>query len=341
MRQILWTISILLLSTSSQATRIVREHRCVSPASEDMCILQEVFYNRSTTDNVFPQNHTHVQIGSDFTRTFQSLVRILDGQLFRELGEPKALELTYVKLDTLEIPRKLVLGNFAFNLLKEFWLEPGEMAPALSYLDLSRNDLTNLTNISSLVNLESLYLVNNEIKHVEPNTFAGLTKLKMLNLNHNDIEVIHGADLPASLIWLRIAGNKIKSLNAGEMNLPLLQYLDISDNHLTSLNGAELIMAKPNLLEVLLGGNRFDLATVQKVTDLFKRHNVSYTLVEENETREHMYCDHRSKLVNGVCVQRDQIPNSWLKNTGLSVLTVLVAALFGLVVRWVFLAMSK
>lgn len=336
----MWTISVLLLSTS-QATRIVRVHRCVSPPSEDMCILLEVFYNRSTTDNVFPQNHSHVHIGSDSTRTFKSLVPMLDGQLYRELGEPQALELTYVRLTSLEIPRKLVFGNFVDNLLDEFWLEPGEMAPAMSYLDLSRNEVSNLTNISSLVNLESLYMVSNAIKHIEPNTFAGLAKLKMLNLNNNHLTVIHGADLPASLIWVRLANNYLESLNAAEMNLPLLQYLDISYNHLTSLNGAELIMAKPNLCEILFGGNRIDLATVQKVTELFQRHNVSYTQLEDTENRDYMYCDHKSKLMNGVCVRRDQIPNSWLKSTGLSVLIVLVAALFGLIVRWVFFAMRK
>lgn len=307
-----------------------------------MCILQEVFYNRTTTDYVFPQNYSHVHIGSDMTRTFQSLVPLLDGQLYRELGEPQALELTYVKLKSLEIPRKLVLGNFVDNSLNEFWLEPGEAAPALSYLDLSRNAVSNLTNISSLVNLESLYMVSNDIEHIEANTFAGLTKLKMLNLNHNDLTKIHGADLPASLIWIRLADNKLESLAAGEMNLPLLEYLDISNNHLTTLNGAELIMAKPNLREVLIGGNRLQLATIQKVTELFKRHNVSYTLLDDTDEHEDfMHCDYHSKLVNGVCVRRDQIPNSWLKSTGLSVLTVLVAALFGMVVRWVFLAMNK
>lgn len=338
MKEILWTF---LLITTSHASRVVREHRCISPAGEDMCILQEVFYNRSTTDNVFPQNYSHVHIGSDTTRTFQSLVPILDGQLFRELGEPQALELTYVKLKTLEIPRKLVLGNFVDNSLHEFWLEPGEMAPALSYLDLSRNEVSNLTNISSLVNLESLYMVGNEIEHIAPNTFAGLTKLKLLNLNHNELKMIHGADLPPSLIWIRLADNSLESLDAVELKLPLLEYLDISNNHLTTLNGAELIMDKPNLREVFFGGNRFDLATVQKVTELFQRHNVSYTLLDDTEDNEFMHCDYRSKLVDGVCVRRDQIPNGWLKSTGLSVLTVLVAALFGMVVRWVFLAMSK
>lgn len=290
---------------------------------------------------MFPQNYSHVHIGSDSSRTFQSLVPMLDGQLYKELGEPLAVELVYVKLKTLEIPRKLVMGNFLDNSLDAFWLEAGEQVPALSYLDLSRNEITNLTNISSLVNLESLYLVRNEISVIEPNTFAGLTKLKMLNLNHNEIKVIHCADLPASLIWIRLAGNMLESLNAAEMNLPLLQYLDLSDNLLKKLNGAELIMAKPNLKEVLIGGNHLDLDAIKKATELFKRHNISYSETDEGETNDYMHCDYHSKLVDGVCVRRDQIPNSWLKNTGLTVLTVLVAVLFAGIVRWVFLAMSK
>lgn len=340
MKGVLWTITMVLIC-SALATRIVREHRCISPADEAMCVLQEVFYNRSTTENVFPQNYSHVHIGSDSSRTFQSLVPMLDGQLYRELGEPLAVELVYVKLSTLEIPRKLVMGNFLDNSLDAFWLEAGEQVPALSYLDLSRNEVSNLTNISSLVNLESLYLIHNEIKSIEPNTFASLTKLKMLNLNHNQIKEIHGADLPVSLIWIRLAGNKIETINAAELNLPLLQYLDLSENLLKTLNGAELIMAKPNLKEVLFSGNHLDLATVKKVTELFKRHNISYSEAEDGEHNDFMHCEYHSKLVDGVCVRRNQIPNSWLKNTGLSVLTVLVAALFAMIVRWVFLAMSK
>lgn len=343
MKGVLWIFATttVLFCCPVLATRIVREHRCISPADEAMCILQEVFYNRTTTESVFPKNYSHIYIGSDSSRTFQSLVPIMDGQLHRELGEPQAVELVYVKLKTLEIPRKLVMGNFLDNSLNAFWLEAGEQVPALSYLDLSRNRIGNMTNISSLVNLESLFAVRNEISTLEPNTFAGLTKLKMLNLNHNEIKAIHGADLPASLIWIRLAGNAIESLNAAEMNLPLLQYLDVSDNHLKSLNAAELIMAKPNLQEVLFGGNKLDLATITKSTDLLKRHNISYAVTEDSEARDFMHCDYDSKLVDGMCVRRDQIPNSWLKNTGLTVLTVLVAALFAMIVRWVFLAMSK
>jgi internalin A len=56
----------------------------------------------------------------------------------------------------------------------------------LIYLDLSSNSITDISVLSSLVNLESLYLFRNQIKRLQP--ISGLVNLRQLIIHNNPIE---------------------------------------------------------------------------------------------------------------------------------------------------------
>ncbi|XP_058467605.1 leucine-rich repeat transmembrane neuronal protein 4-like [Malaya genurostris] len=95
------------------------------------------------------------------------------------------------------------------------WLEINEEDFRLTHLDVRRNKLVELGNITLLRKLESLRADGNQIESVSLDDLKNLTDLLVLSL----------------------AGNRIKSITATEV-IPLLKLrsLDISDNDLTSLD---------------------------------------------------------------------------------------------------------
>ena len=84
--------------------------------------------------------------------------------------------------------------------------------------------------ISNLVNLEELYLDDNELLDFQPSLLS-LPKLKLLDMDHNSLESVEITDLPRPLTCLRLKGNNIAhiALNA---NRNSLRQLDLSCNNL-------------------------------------------------------------------------------------------------------------
>ncbi|XP_058824785.1 leucine-rich repeat-containing G-protein coupled receptor 4-like [Topomyia yanbarensis] len=330
------SIIILLLGCLAQAA--VEHHTCIPTSYTSICILEYVYYSRNdTTTHVFPKGHSHVRIGSErWFHSINSIVREFDTKLYNELDRPQALEVVNSGMTSLEIPRALEYANFADNSLKEFSIESGAGETFLTFLDLSSNALSNLTNISSLVNLESLYLSNNEIQTLEPDVFKQLTQLKVLELNQNKITSVPENALPRSLSSLGLFRNQIRELKYNHISLPSLEVFNIESNHLETFDAAALLLAMPKLRIVRFGGNKFDHGVLRTAIVTLQRYNISYRNDFDDSS-----CYYDRELVDGVCMRDQYWENGWAKATGLSILAILVAVLFVLVSRWIFIAMNR
>lgn len=338
MKFILGSIFLIFIAYPP-ASCTVRNHTCFPSSFTDMCILGHVFYNRTfDTKHIFPQNKSHIRIGNDgWSKAIDSVIMAFDVKLYAELGHPQALEIMDSEMVTLEIPRALHHGNFADNRLKTFWIEDGvDAEPVLSFLDLGRNRISNLTNLTVFINLETVYLESNSLETVELNTFRKLTKLKILNLNYNQISQLSGDHFPLSLTYLGLYFNELKTINYSALQLPLLEILNIQRNHLTTIDTARLLLGLPKLKMVRLGHNEFSKEVLLSALEVLKQHNVSY-----RDEAEELSCYYDSEEIEGVCMNIQYMSQSWLKAIVLSVLTVIMAIVFILLVRWVFIAMNK
>jgi protein phosphatase 1 regulatory subunit 7 len=128
-------------------------------------------------------------------------------------------------------------------------------------LDLCFNQITELKGLREAVKLESLSLVNNDIKNVD---LEGCSALKVLDLCNNEITVLPDISHMPGLETLKLRFNGIESA-AGLRGGEKLGHLDISYNQLTSAAG---ISNLPNLFYLGLEGNK--LTTLEGLEELPK-----------------------------------------------------------------------
>lgn len=336
MKAVLCSITIALLVPLADAAN--KNHTCIPTGQPNLCLLEYVYYTRNqTTVHTFPKGYSHISIGNcGWSKGTESVIHNFDLEFYAQLGRPQAVEIMNVMMDTLEIPRALRLGNFADNFLKWFSIEQAEAAPELVYLDLESNYLSNLTNISGLVNLETLYLQSNRIEALEKDHLKPLTKLKILNLNFNQIYSFSGRGLPHSLTDLGLSTNSLTTLNYSDLYMPSLEMLNIESNELQTIDVSALMLALPKLRTIRLSENSMRKDTLLPILQEFDRHNVSY----KNEGYD-PGCNYQHTNIEGICVMSEYVGQGWFKSTALSILTVLIAVVFVLTVRWVYIAMNK
>ncbi|XP_074657915.1 uncharacterized protein LOC141910919 [Tubulanus polymorphus] len=109
---------------------------------------------------------------------------------------------------------------------------------SLSYLDLSRNRLTEIPtkSFAELRMLRALLLENNAVQVVRSNSFDGLAKLRKLSLTGNAIVTISdgafaGAKAPVDLRYLSLKENKLARVPTTALaSVPALEELDLSGN---------------------------------------------------------------------------------------------------------------
>lgn len=332
--------SIFLVFVACQpAIGAVKNHTCIPSTFPGMCSLGHIFYNRThDTQHIFPQNKLHIRIGRDgWSRGIDSVISVFDAKLYAELGSPHALEIVDSEMESLEIPRALHFGNFNDNRLRTFAIEAGNVAePVLSFLDFGRNDISNVTNITVFINLETLFLDGNRLETIEANTFRNLTKLKVLNLNYNQIHKLVAESFPPSLTYLGLYSNELETLNYNALQLPSLEVVNVQRNYLNTINATRLLLGLPKLKMFRLEHNQFPIEVLLPLLDILKQHNISY-----RDEAEEISCYYDAEEIEGVCMHSHYISQGWFKAVVLSALTVIVAIGFVLIVRWVFIAMNK
>ncbi|XP_071957708.1 uncharacterized protein [Antedon mediterranea] len=106
-------------------------------------------------------------------------------------------------------------------------------------LNLRKNRIEQLNDdFEEYVNLETLYLEENELTEIKPAAFHKLTVLNDLRLNKNVIEILHEEAFEGlnELEIMYLSSNKLKSIPASTFhNLPKLKKLFIGNNLLSSL----------------------------------------------------------------------------------------------------------
>lgn len=317
---------------------IEKIHSCFPGSVKDICVLGHVFYNRSQDiKHIFPQNYSIIHIGnSGWKKGLDSVIQVFDGQLYAELGHPPAVWILTAEVEALEIPRALSHANFASNRIEAFWIERGDAEPLLSYLDLGLNGLSRLTNITAFVNLETIYLQGNNLEVLELNVFKSLTKLKVLNLNYNQLTVLSGSLFPPSLIYLGLQYNDMTTLDYSTLQLPSLEVLNIGHNSLRAIDAGKLLPGLPKLQILLLSHNKLSEESLLLVLQVLKQRNVSY----RDETSK-ASCYYDSEEIEGVCMERQSTVGGRLKIIGLSILPISIAILFLLLMYWVYAFMNK
>lgn len=125
-----------------------------------------------------------------------------------------------------------------------------ERCGALTTLDLSNNDISDLTPLADLKKLQGLYLEKNHVSDLKP--LAGLTGLQSLEVSDNEIVDLKPLSGLTNLSSLSIANNKISDPSA-IAGLLRLWSLSLSGNGITSLTGLKELK---QLCVLSLKGNR-------------------------------------------------------------------------------------
>ncbi|KAK4156906.1 hypothetical protein C8A00DRAFT_30228 [Chaetomidium leptoderma] len=122
----------------------------------------------------------------------------------------------------------------------------------LTSLDLSFNKIKHIKHISHLTSLTDLYFVANKISQIDG--LSGLTKLRNLELGSNRIRELQNLDSLTALEELWVAKNKITSLT-GLAGLPNLRILSIQSNRIRDLSPLGQV---PQLEELYISHNALE-----------------------------------------------------------------------------------
>ena len=132
-------------------------------------------------------------------------------------------------------------------------------------LNLSRDNISNLTGLEFATNLEVLDLDNNSISDIS--ALAGLTKLERLDLNNNSISDISALAGLTELDWLSLSNNSISDISA-LAGLTSLSELYLSNNSISDISA---LAGLTSLSELYLSNNNIsDISALVGLTSLSK-----------------------------------------------------------------------
>ena len=172
--------------------------------------------NGSPVINYQDKTEVYTQISNDIWSVVEATY---NKKLLSILAETKKSHSTYLDLS------KLDLNQIPFDLLEMDWLEE---------LNLSRNQISRISNLDKLNKLNRLDLGFNKIEGISG--LDKLDKLKYLNLAHNNISNTSNLESLGQLTILDLFENRIEKLENLGMNINL-EFLGLSSNLLTDLSG--------------------------------------------------------------------------------------------------------
>ncbi|EKS8444446.1 leucine-rich repeat domain-containing protein [Listeria monocytogenes] len=135
--------------------------------------------------------------------------------------------------------------------------------PNLEVLDLSGNQISDITPLSNLTNLSSLYLNNNQISDISP--LSNLTDLVDLTLQGNQISDISSLSNLTDLVDLTLQGNQISDISS-LANLTNLKNLYLNNNQISDISPLSNLT---NLKNLYLNNNQIsDISPLSNLTNL-------------------------------------------------------------------------
>ncbi|MEW6497808.1 MAG: leucine-rich repeat domain-containing protein, partial [Cyanobacteriota bacterium] len=130
-------------------------------------------------------------------------------------------------------------------------------------LNLSDNEITDLSPLSGLTNLTQLYLTGNEITDLSP--LSGLTNLTQLYLNYNQINDLSPLSGLTNLTQMYLDNNQITDLSPFS-RLTNLTQMDLDNNQITDLSPLSRLT---NLTQLDLNSNQItDLSPLSGLINL-------------------------------------------------------------------------
>ena len=170
-------------------------------------------------------------------------------------------------LQRLDLGDALVHGSGYVNSNSVSDFSPLSSLNSLKWLDLARNDISNLSAlvsaISGLTNLRWLHLSDNNISDIS--ALSNLTNLTLLYLNGNSISDLSTLSNLTSLEALYLWSNSISDISTLS-NLTNLRWLYLGDN---SISDISVLSNLTSLASLSIGGNSIsDLSTLSNLTSL-------------------------------------------------------------------------
>ncbi|MCB9233200.1 MAG: leucine-rich repeat domain-containing protein [Bacteroidia bacterium] len=131
---------------------------------------------------------------------------------------------------------------------------------SLKYLDISDCLISQINENQIPSSLQILKVANNKIKNVSG--VKDLQKIKVIDLSGNELDQsgIFNS-LPITVERVNLSSNRFSLFSADPTELNDLQYLDLSGNRLTEIQGSQWIF--PNLLILKVGENLIERVTIQ------------------------------------------------------------------------------
>ena len=133
----------------------------------------------------------------------------------------------------------------------------------LETLNLGNNQISNISSLSNLTNLNTLYLYDNQISDIFP--LSNLTNLNTLHLYSNQISDISTLNNLTGLRELYLNNNRISDTSSLS-NLTNLTYLQLANNQISDISALSSLF---KLNELYLDNNQIsDISPLRNLTDL-------------------------------------------------------------------------
>nr|CAI5820613.1 unnamed protein product [Callosobruchus analis] len=271
------------------------------------------------------RNLEQAYLGNNLLEVIES--RVFDGKENLEVIDLSGNKLKWLSLDDIPLLRDTNLSQNFFNISV---IQNITRPSSLVILNLSKNKIAEIPN-GIFQNFSSLEWLDLSGNHVQLNnrSFAGLNRLKTLNLGHNNIEVLPEVVFNelTMLKHLDVSENKLQFLSSESLvNVTFLETLNVSFNRLEQLNydllkhlnelhtldvaGNKLkyiqydaIMTNLPLLSSLnVKSNLLSCEFLYEMIKYLKNRHVSYTTVDkfdyERENIAGIYCENEKKAIS-------------------------------------------
>ncbi|KAK6019393.1 leucine Rich repeat-containing domain protein, partial [Ostertagia ostertagi] len=184
--------------------------------------------------------------------------------LFKDIGTTsiERLRVSRCAQPVLDVLPKASIRSLALTNCQIATIDPKvfrSVESSLEELSLTNNSLTNVPLFGNMSKLISLNLYGNKLKDIPEGAFEGLSQLRLLRIENNEICSLSTnslSEVKQKLELLDLSGNCFATIPAQSLrNSVKLMYLDLSDNKISEINNFEL-MNLPQLKELRLQNNR-------------------------------------------------------------------------------------
>jgi len=210
--------------------------------------------------NLNGNNNKLIQLNLNNNQFSYILIGLTDLQYLLLSGN----EINIIDANAFKDNNKLLYLDLSHNYIKYLYPTTFANLKSLKTLDLSINQLIDVPQISSEIEINTLYINNNNITKIMSHAFVQMTKLMKLSLRGNQIDEIDVkafADVPA-LQEIDLSRNMLSFLPQGWTEfLVSLKYLNLNNNKFTLLESLSLTNKLP-LIEVYLMNNTLEYLNV-------------------------------------------------------------------------------